>query len=54
MTAPRRVLLGLLFLKLPIEQLEMAGLRIEGDRAAVQAWVDALDPLGGGFNVVEP
>lgn len=53
-TAPRRVLLGLLFLKLPLEQLEMAGLKVEGDRAAVQAWLDAIDPQGGGFNVVEP
>lgn len=54
LTAPRRVLLGLLFLKLPLDQLEMAGLKIEGDRAAAQAWIDALDPLGQGFNIVEP
>ena len=53
-TAPRRMMLGLLFLKLPLEQLEMAGLKVEGDRAAVQAWLDALEPLGNGFNIVEP
>ena len=48
------MMLGLLFLKLPLEQLEMAGLKVEGDRAAVQAWLDALEPLGNGFNIVEP
>jgi alkyl sulfatase BDS1-like metallo-beta-lactamase superfamily hydrolase len=53
-TAPRRVLLGLLFLTLPLEQLEMAGLKVEGDRAAVQAWLDGIEPQGGMFNVVEP
>lgn len=53
-TAPRRMLLGMLFLKLPLEQLEMAGLKVEGDRTAAQAWLDALDPLGNGFNIVEP
>lgn len=53
-TAPRRILLGMLFLKLPLDQLEMAGLKIEGDRAAAQAWLDALDPLSSGFNIVEP
>ncbi|MFC0589063.1 alkyl/aryl-sulfatase [Novosphingobium aquiterrae] len=53
-TAPRRLLLALLFLKLPLEQLEMGGLKIEGDRAAAQAWLDALDPLTAGFNIAEP
>ncbi|MFM5885773.1 MAG: alkyl/aryl-sulfatase [Novosphingobium sp.] len=53
-TAPRRLLLALLFLKLPLEQLEMAGLKIEGDRAAAQAWLNALDPLTAGFNIAEP
>lgn len=53
-TAPRRVLLGLLFLKMPLGQLEMAGLKIEGDRELAQAWVDALDPLSPGFNIAEP
>lgn len=53
-TAPRRVLLGLLFLKLPLDQLEIAGLKVSGDRAAVSAWLDALDPMTAGFNIVEP
>jgi alkyl sulfatase BDS1-like metallo-beta-lactamase superfamily hydrolase len=53
-TAPRRVILGMLFMKLPLDQLEMAGLKVEGDRAAAQAWLDAIDPLRGGFNIAEP
>ena len=54
LTAPRRMLLGLLFLKLPLAQLEAAGLKVEGDRAAVEAWLAALDPMPGPFNIVEP
>ncbi|WP_421851065.1 alkyl/aryl-sulfatase [Novosphingobium sp.] len=54
LTAPRRLLLGLLFLKMPLEKLEMAGLKVEGDRAAVEAWLAALDPMPGAFNIVEP
>lgn len=53
-TAPRRALLGLLFLKLPLAQLEMAGVKVEGDRAAVDAWLAAIEPVPGGFNIVEP
>lgn len=53
-TAPRRVILGLLFLKLPLAQLEAAGLKVEGDRAAVEALAAALDPLPGPFPIAEP
>ena len=53
-TAPRRLLLGLFFLKAPLSQLEAAGLEVEGDRAAVEALAAALDPLPGGFNIAEP
>lgn len=53
-TGPRRMLLGLLFLKLPLAQLEAAGLKLEGDRAAVDAWLAALDPMPGAFNIAEP
>lgn len=52
--APRRAFLGLLFLKMPLAQLEAAGIRVEGDRAALQALLDAIDPLPGGFNIAEP
>ncbi|HYD06578.1 MAG TPA: alkyl sulfatase dimerization domain-containing protein, partial [Reyranella sp.] len=54
LTGPRRLLLGLLFLKLPLAQLEAAGLKVEGDRAAVQALADALDPIPGPFAIAEP
>ncbi len=53
-SAPRRLLLGLLFLKLPLGQLELAGLTVEGNRDAAQAWLDALAPASAGFNIVEP
>ncbi len=52
--APRRSLLGLLFLKMPLAQLEAAGLKVEGNRAALQSLLDAIDPLPGGFNIAEP
>lgn len=51
---PRRLLLGLFFLGVPLEQLQGAGLRIEGDAAAVKALTTALDPVGGEFNIAEP
>jgi alkyl sulfatase BDS1-like metallo-beta-lactamase superfamily hydrolase len=54
LTAPRRLLLGLLFLKLPLAQLEAAGLKVEGDRTAVEAWLAALDPMPGAFNIAKP
>lgn len=54
LTGPRRLMLGLLFLKLPLAQLEAAGLKIEGDRALVEAWLAAIDPVPGRFNIVEP
>ncbi|MCA1660638.1 MAG: MBL fold metallo-hydrolase [Novosphingobium sp.] len=53
-TAPRPALLGLLFLKLPLAQLEPAGLKVAGDRAALEALLAAIDPLPGGFNIAEP
>lgn len=51
---PRPMLLAMLFMKMPLTQLEAAGLKIEGDRAAVEAFQAALDPIPGAFNVVEP
>lgn len=53
-TGPRRALLGLLFLKLPLAQLEMMGVKVEGDRAAAEAWLNAIEPIPGAFNIVEP
>ena len=54
LTGPRRLVLALLFLKVPLAQLEAAGLKVEGDRSAVEALAGALDPLPGPFNIVEP
>jgi alkyl sulfatase BDS1-like metallo-beta-lactamase superfamily hydrolase len=54
LTGPRRAMLALLFLKLPLAQLEAAGLKVTGDRALVEAWLAAIDPVPGGFNIIEP
>lgn len=51
---PRRLVLGLLFLKLPVAQLEAAGLEVEGDPDAIEALQAALDPVPGGFTIAEP
>ena len=53
-TGPRRLILGLLFLKMPLAQLQAAGLKVEGDPAAVAALQAALDPVSGGFAIAEP
>lgn len=53
-SGPRQLFLALLFLKLPLAQLEGAGLKVEGDRAAVEALQAALDPMPGPFNISEP
>jgi alkyl sulfatase BDS1-like metallo-beta-lactamase superfamily hydrolase len=54
LTGPRRAMLALLFLKLPLAQLEAAGLKVTGDRALVETWWAAIDPVPGGFNIIEP
>lgn len=51
---PRQLFLGLLFLKMPAAQLQMAGLKIEGDGAVLNRLQAALDPMPGPFNIVEP
>jgi alkyl sulfatase BDS1-like metallo-beta-lactamase superfamily hydrolase len=53
-TAPRQLFLAMLFLKMPLAQLEAAGLKIEGDRTAVEALQAALDPTPAAFNIAEP
>jgi len=53
-TGPRRMMLALLFLKLPLAQLETTGLKVEGDRALVEAWLAAVDPVPPTFNIAEP
>lgn len=51
---PRRLLLGLFFMGVPLEALQAAGLKVEGDAGAVKALVGAIDPIKGGFNIAEP
>ena len=53
-TGPRQLFLALLFLKMPATQLQMAGLKIEGDGAVLDRLQAALDPMPGPFNIVEP
>jgi alkyl sulfatase BDS1-like metallo-beta-lactamase superfamily hydrolase len=53
-SGPRQLFLALLFLKMPLAQLEGAGLKIEGDRAAVETLQVALDDMPGPFNIAEP
>ena len=53
-TAPRQLFLAMLFLKMPLAQLEGAGLKIEGERASIEMLQAALDPMPSAFNIVEP
>jgi alkyl sulfatase BDS1-like metallo-beta-lactamase superfamily hydrolase len=54
LTGPRQLMLALLFLKVPLAQLQGMGLKVEGDPAAVAALQNALDPITPGFNIAEP
>ncbi len=52
---PRRALLALLFVRMPVSAVAgMEGVTIEGDQAALQALIDALDPMPQGFDIVTP
>ena len=53
-TGPRQLMLALLFLKVPLAQLQGMGLKVEGDPSAVAALQAALDPISPGFNIAEP
>lgn len=53
-TAPRRLVLALFFLKPPLAGLEAAGLKVTGDRTALETLLAAIDPLPGPFGIVEP
>ena len=53
-TGPRQLFLALLFLKMPAAQLQMSGLKIEGDGAILNRLQAALDPMPGPFNIIEP
>ncbi len=52
---PRRALLALMFVKMPVSTVAgMPEVTIEGDMAALQALLDALDPMPHGFDIVVP
>lgn len=51
---PRALLLAMLFLKQPVAAMQRAGLQVEGDAASLQGLIDALDPVGQGFDIVVP
>jgi alkyl sulfatase BDS1-like metallo-beta-lactamase superfamily hydrolase len=51
---PRAMLLAMLFLKQPVSAMQNAGLKVEGDDAALQSLIDALDPVPQGFDIVVP
>ena len=51
---PRALLLAMLFLKQPVAAMQGAGLQVEGDIAALQHLIDALDPMPQGFDIVTP
>ena len=53
-TGPRQLFLAMLFLKQPVAAMQAVGLKVEGDAAAVQALIDALDPVPPGFPIVTP
>lgn len=53
-SGPRQLVLGLMFLKLPLAQMQAVGLKVEGDAQALQQLLDALDPMLGGFEIVTP
>ena len=54
LSGPRQLFLGLIFLKVPLAQLEAAGLKIEGDRAAISAFQAAIENPPSTFNIAEP
>ncbi len=54
LSGPRQLFLGLFFLKLPLAQLEAAGLKVEGDRASFEALQAAIETPPNIFNIVTP
>jgi alkyl sulfatase BDS1-like metallo-beta-lactamase superfamily hydrolase len=52
---PRRAMLALFFVKVPVNTVKgMEGVTITGDLAALQALIDAMDPMPHGFDIVTP
>lgn len=53
-TAPRELVMAMAFKRQPLASLERAGLMITGYRAALEAWLDAIAPPSGDFDIVTP
>jgi alkyl sulfatase BDS1-like metallo-beta-lactamase superfamily hydrolase len=53
-SGPRQLFLGLFFLKLPIANMEAAGLKVDGDRTALEQLLSAIEPASPPFNIAEP
>ena len=51
---PRQLMLAMLFLRMPVAQLQAGGLQVEGDASAMQAVIDALDPMPSSFPILTP
>jgi alkyl sulfatase BDS1-like metallo-beta-lactamase superfamily hydrolase len=54
LSGPRRLFLGLLFQKIPLSMLEGAGLKVEGDRTAIEAFQAAIEAPAPNFNIATP
>jgi alkyl sulfatase BDS1-like metallo-beta-lactamase superfamily hydrolase len=54
LSGPRQLFLGLMMVKAPLAALERAGLTVEGDKAAVEAWQAAVVAPEATFNIVTP
>ncbi|MFM9853931.1 MAG: alkyl/aryl-sulfatase [Sphingomonadaceae bacterium] len=54
LSGPRQLFLGLFFLKLPLAQMESAGLKVEGDKSAIAALQTAIETPPPAFNIAEP
>lgn len=53
-TAPRELVMAMAFKRQPLASLERAGLMITGHRAALEAWLNAIVPPSGDYNIVTP
>lgn len=54
LSGPRQLFMGLFFVKAPLAAIEAAGLKIEGDKAAVAAFQASLEGTAPRFNIITP
>jgi alkyl sulfatase BDS1-like metallo-beta-lactamase superfamily hydrolase len=53
-SGPRMLLAGLFVRKLPLDKMETAGLKVSGDKAALQVLLDAIEPPPTDYLIVTP